>query len=333
VLKRAFLGANISVVIATIMAAGMLAIVARIAAARGSSHLLLLILGRTWLLVLVLTIPYLIVRGLVWRDLLTAVDVRVPLRNFATSFAAGEMTKTLPGGLYVQNYLLARLEGFTESDVVRSSMSTTAILGLESAVALPLALIFQLPGEPWIFWALVGLVIAWIILLVLAWMLVHHWGADYRDRIPGWLNKLRGLLEDFLAAGGELLTPRTLVLLLPTALYMGFSITELYAITRVIDVPAITFADTAGIFALIVMVDVLVPIPTEIGLTEFTGLGALLAYNVQQSTAALVMLSFRLLVTGMNIALAAVVLLALRTESIGGVVDALGQRLSREPAL
>jgi len=326
-LKRFVLSANISLVITTILAAGMLAIVSRIAAARNSSAYLFTILEHTWLLVLVLTIPYLVARALVWQELLTALGVKVPIRSMATSFAAGEITKTLPGGIYVQNYLLARLERFDEYSLVRSSMSTTAMLGLESAIALPVALIFQIPGEPWIFWALIAVVIAWIVLLFLAWMLVHHWGVDFRDRLPRWLDKIREILEDFLAAGRELIKLRTLRLLIPTAIYMLFYAIELYAIIRAVHIPGITFGDAVGIYALIVMVDVLVPIPTEIGLTEFTGLGALLAYNVQQSKAAIVILSFRILATGMNITLAGAVLLALRSGFVGRQIDALDRRV------
>ena len=327
-LKRLLLRSNISIVLTTFVAAGMLAFVANLASVKGSGELLLVVLGKTWVLVLILTVPYLVARAFIWQELLAALSVIVPIRSMAISFAAGEITKTLPGGIYVQNYLLARLQKFDEYSTVRSSMSTTAMLGLEAALALPMALIFQVPGQPWIFWTLLAIVVAWIILLFLAYMLVHHWGVDFRDRLPKWLDKLREILDEFLSAGTELIRPRTFRLLAPAAVYMMFVVIMLYAIIRAVGIPGITFGDTIGIYALIVMVDVLVPIPTEIGLTEFTGLGALLTYTSQQSKAALVMLCFRILVTGSTIAIAAVILAALRTSFVGERVDAIDRRFA-----
>jgi uncharacterized membrane protein YbhN (UPF0104 family) len=331
-LKTLFLRANISLVITTCIAAGLLAVVARIAANRGSAAQLWTVMQQTWVLVLILTIPYLIARALVWQELLQQVGIRVPLRNMAVSFGAGEITKTLPGGIYVQNYILARLQHFGENSVMRSSMATTAMLGLESALALPAALIFGLPGQEWIFWALIGVVVAWIILLGLAWMLVHHWGPDFDDKLPQWLRRIRVLLEEFLTAGADLIKLRTLRLLLPVAMYMLFYVIDLYAIIRAVGIHNITFTDAMGIYALIVMVDVLVPIPTEIGLTEFTGLGALLTYGVGRTTAAIVVLSLRILATGMTVAVASILLILLRIDFVGRRIDALGARLGAEPA-
>lgn len=313
-------------VITAIISAGLLAIVSRIAADRNSSGWLFMIMQKTWVLVLLLTVPYLAARALVWQELLGALKVKAPIRSMAISFNAGEITKTLPGGIYVQNYLLARLEHFDQYSVVRSSMSTTAMLGLESAIALPMTLIFPIPGQPWIRWAVLGVVAVWIVLLCLAWMLVHRWGVDFKDRLPVWLDKVREILDEFLAAGGELLNPKTLRLLLPTATYMMFWAIELYAIMRAVGINHISFGGVIGIYALIVMVDVLVPIPTEIGLTEFTGLGALLAYGIDKSKAAIVMLGLRILATGFNITVAGIVLLALRSTFIGERVDALDRR-------
>jgi NNP family nitrate/nitrite transporter-like MFS transporter len=63
-----------------------------------------------------------------------------------------------------------------------------------------------------------------------------------------------------------------------------------------------------------VLAVILVPIPTELGLTEFTGLGALLAYGVPSATPAVVMLSFRILTTGATLLVAGALLVLLRHE-------------------
>lgn len=322
-LKNLLMRVNISIVLTSCVAAGLIAVVSSIATKANSASVLWIILQKTWLLFVILSIPYLAARALVWQELLQELGIRVSLRNMVTSFSAGEITKTLPAGIYVQNYLLARLQHFGQYSIMRSSMATTSMLGLEAALALPIALIFGLPRESWVFWSLIGVVIAWLILLGLAWMLVHRWGRDFADKLPDWLNRLRELLEEFLSAGGELIKLKTLRSLLPVAIYMMFYVIELYAIVRAVGLNSVTFTDTMGIYALIVLVNVLVPIPTEIGLTEFTGLGALVAYGATQATAAIVMLGLRILATGMTIVVASVVLLLVRTETIGKRLDAL----------
>lgn len=320
-LKSLVLRTNISVVIALVVALGLLALVSRVAAAHNSAAQLWNVLQQTWLLVLVLTIPYLGMRALVWQGLLQELGIKVPVRHMATSFAGGEITKTLPAGVYVQNYLLARLEHFGQYSTIRSSMATTAMLGLETLIALPIALVFGVPGQPWVFWSLIGVVCAWIILLGLAWMLVHHWGPDFDEHLPSWLRSARMLAEEFLKAGGELISFKTTRALVPVAIYMLFYVIELYAIILAVGIHTITFTDTMGIYALIVLVVVLVPIPTEIGLTEAAGLGALIAYGVARSTAAIVMLSLRILATGMTIVLAVVIMLLMRSDWVGSKVD------------
>jgi uncharacterized membrane protein YbhN (UPF0104 family) len=72
--------------------------------------------------------------------------------------------------------------------------------------------------------------------------------------------------------------------------------------------------DVIGVYALVVLAVVMIPIPTEIGITEFAGLGGLLAYGISRPTAALIMLSVRLLASGSTIAVAAAILVLMRQE-------------------
>lgn len=313
-LKIAVLRARISVVIGIVIALGLLAIIARIAAARNSATQLWTVMQQTWILVLALTLPYLAARVLVWHELLQELDIRVPTRHMAVSFAGGEITKMLPAGAYVQNYLLARLVHFGRYSVIRSSMATTAMLGLETLIALPVALIVGVPGQPWIFWTLLAIVGIWVVILIVAWMMVHVWIRHVDDGLPQVIRKARQSVEEFLVAGRELVTPRTLRALFPTALYMLFYVIDLYAILRALGINNISFIQVAGIYALIVLAVVLVPIPTEIGITEAAGFGALIAYGVPRSTAAIAMLSLRILATGSTILVAIVVMVLLRAE-------------------
>lgn len=317
-------------ILPAIVGVGLLAYVASLASTRRSGGDLLHVLQQTWVVVLLLTFPYLLARALVWYRLLTQLCIRVPWRQAAVSFSGGEMTKSLPGGVYVENYLLGRLVHFGRHSLIRSSMATTAMLGLEALVALPLALIIGVPGNHWLFWLLIGVVLAWIGILVVAWYLVHHFAHRPSDGQPSLLLRGVRIADEFLHAGRELLSFHTLLDCIPTALYMFVYIVDLYVILRALDVTSVTFVDTMAVYAVVVLAVILVPIPTEIGITEFTGLGALLAYGVPRDTAALAMLSLRLLGTGMTIAVAGIVLLLLRGELRSTEKEPSGQEVVAE---
>lgn len=306
--------ANIQTILPIVIALGMLAYVSSVATAKNSANQLAQVLSQTWLPILLLTFPYLIARALVWYRLLAQLDIRVPVRQAAVSFSGGEMTKSLPGGVYVENYLLGRLVHFGRHSLIRSSMATTAMLGLEALIAVPAALVIGVPGKGWLFWLILGVVCFWLVALAAAWLIAHHWAHGARaDKHPR-IARVACIAEEFLCAGRELLTWETLLQCIPTALYMLVYVIDLYLILRALGITYVTFVDTISVYAFVVLAVILVPIPTELGITEFTGLGVLLAYGVPRSTAAVAVLSLRLLATGLTIIVAGLVLLALRGE-------------------
>jgi uncharacterized membrane protein YbhN (UPF0104 family) len=303
-----------ALLIPLVLTCGLLAYVSSLAAAPHSSAQLWLIVQRTWLLVVLLIPPYLAARLLVWDRLLAQVGLDVPWRHVAVAFAVGEMTKSLPAGVYLQNYLLARLSHLDQRALVRSTLATTALLGLESAFAVPVAVMLGVPGAPWARQTILGIVLAWIVVLLLTWWLVHDRTRTLGPCLGAWRRRLVLLLAEFLAAGGDLITRQSVRHLVPTALYMLIYTIYLYAIMQAAGVRHVTFVDTLGLYALLVLAVTLVPLPTEIGLTEITGLGALVAYGVPGSTAALIMLSLRVLATGATILAAGALLVVLRHE-------------------
>lgn len=306
--------ADATVIIPLVVSLGLLAYVSYLGSARDSAGQLWEIVRHTWLPILLLTIPYAAARALVWYELLQELGIRVPKRQLAAAFAGGEITKSLPAGIYVQNFLLGRLTHLSQHSTIRSATATTAMLGLESLLALPVALIIGIPGSPWVRWVLVGVVVLWLVILVLAWALVRYRTMHMPPRVARWRKRLIQGIEEFLAAGKELVTVKTLRSLVPTAIYMLVYVIDLYIIMRAVGVYTVNFMDVMGVYALVVLAVILVPIPTEIGITEFTGLGGLLAYGIPHSTAAIIMLSLRLLATGATILVAGVVLIVVRHE-------------------
>jgi uncharacterized membrane protein YbhN (UPF0104 family) len=306
---------SIRIVLPTVVTLGLLAYVSDVASSRKSGDQIWVVIQQTWYWVFILTIPYLAARALVWHELLQALGLRVPLRPLLTAFAGGEMTKSLPGGIYLENYLLSRLVHFGQVSTIRSSMATTAMLGLESALAVPAVLIIGVPGwRPWLFWTILGLVLFWALLLAVAWLIVRRWEANLKPGAHALLRRVLMSVAEFLEAGGDLMSLRTLQALVPTAAYMLVYVIDLYIIIRAIGVQQVSFVDTIAIYAFVVLAVVLIPIPTELGITEFSGLNALIAYGVPKSTAAIIMLSLRILATGMTILVAGGILFLLRDE-------------------
>ncbi len=305
---------HLTVVLAMLVAGGLLAYVINIAATPKSGGQFLAVLRDTWWIVLLLTIPYFVIRLFVWRHLLLELKLRVPWRPLIASFAAGEATKVFPAGVYVENALLARLEDFRTDGTVRSTAATTGTLGLESLVAVPVLLVFGLPGYSWLRWAIVAVVGAWIALLLLLWLLIRFGEQHIPQNAPGWIRRGLEIADKFFKIGASLVTWRSLAAVVPTAMYLFLYAVALQAIVHAAGFKQFDYLDASAVYAFIVLTVILIPIPTEIGLTEFGGYAALLAYNVPGPTAAVVMLSMRALFTGMTIGLSVVVMLLLRSE-------------------
>ncbi|HEX6508280.1 MAG TPA: lysylphosphatidylglycerol synthase transmembrane domain-containing protein [Chloroflexota bacterium] len=310
------LRAHVSVIFALVVALGLLAYVSYLASVRSAGGQLWIIVQHTWLLVLVLTFPYLGARALVWYELLEQLQIRVPWRQLMVAFAAGEITKSLPAGIYVQNLLLSRLRHLGQVSAVRSATATTAMLGLESALAVPIVIIIGVPGAPWLRETLLGIVAAWVVVLLLASALVRYRARHIGPETALWRRRAVQAIEEFLTAGRELISFRTAKNLVPTAIYMLIYSIDLYAITRAAGIHNFSVIDAVDVYALTVLAVILIPIPTELGITEFAGLGGLLAFGIPRPTAALIILSLRLLATGATDLVSAAVLLLLRQELV-----------------
>jgi uncharacterized membrane protein YbhN (UPF0104 family) len=303
---------NARILIPLVVSMGLLAYVSWVAAARQSSDQLWVIVQQTWPLILLLTIPYLAFRALVWYELLKALGIEVPRRHLILAFAGGEMTKSLPAGIFVENYILGRVEHLNRVETVRSTMATTAMLGLEAAIAVPIVVILGIPGAPWLRWTIIGIVAAWLCILVGLRVLISEAAQRFNWRTAKWLRTAAQSIQQFLDAAADLLQPRVAVNLLPTFAYMVIYVLFLYVILRAVGIHHFSFVQAVAVYGVVVLAVILIPIPTEIGITEFTGLSALEAFGIPHATAAIAILSLRLLATGATIIVSLVVFLYVR---------------------
>lgn len=110
----------------------------------------------TYLLTLALAAVYLSLKGWQFGRLLTASGLETRSRSRWLAFAIGEISLTLPFGVYAQNYVLQKAQG---THFVDSAASTTMMLALEAAFLVVVLAIVPIPGWPQMrptFWGLIG---------------------------------------------------------------------------------------------------------------------------------------------------------------------------------
>lgn len=265
------------------------------------------------LVFLALMIAYEIVRGVQWHYLLTAMGIHVPLRTQIFTFAAGEVTKSMPIGNYFQNYLLQQSKG---TDFGRSSAATTLIVLTEVVVSLVAVVILGLGS--WSGWLRPTIVIGVIVVFAAAALFRHFHQAG---RGPRWMREhklTRKALDELgqLREGAEeLLHPRILIIeTLLSATYLMCAGAALFFVTRGLGIGNVSFGAVLGVYFFSLAFSLIFPIPVDIGVTEVSGVGAFLAVGVNRNAAVGAMLINRILSIGSAIAIALVALIILHDE-------------------
>lgn len=259
-------------------------------------------------LVTALTVPYLLARGRVWRQLLAQQGVRVPVPVFLMAFATGEFAKDLPGGEYVEDYLLSRCG----VPVAKSVTATTALSALETIIALPLVLAWGVPGWTWLRLAIGVILAAYVVVIASLWWLTSPGAPAPRLSRPRALQPaLRGV-RSFLLEARHLASWRMLRdNLLLAILYCGIVGGDLFVLGRTIGAPGLGIREVAVVFGFITLSLVLLPIPTTLGVTEASGAEALVAFGASPAQAVAILLMLRVLLTGSTMLYSGLVMLVL----------------------
>lgn len=310
-------GASLRIVVPTLVAFALLAYVSEIAAAGHASESLAHVLGRVGWIAAVLAVPYFALRALTWRLLLDQVGVHAPEREQLAAFSSGELTKSLPGGIYLQAYVLARLENFSERQVVGAAVATTGMDVMIGTVAFLTAFAIGLPGSPWFRLLLAAVAGAWVALYFAAWLVGAWWRPQQREDAPRWARWVGRIIVEVFESATRLVRPETWRPLATTTVYLLSYAVILYLVLGALEVHEVTFLGAIGVLAITNMANMLLPIPFELGLTEITGVGVLGAYGVDAATAATAMLAYRVVTTGALTLLVGGVLVALRDELRG----------------
>lgn len=262
---------------------------------------------------LLLMIAYEVVRGAQWHVLLDGLNIRLPLQEQIFSFALGEMTRSLPIGNYFQNYVLQQTGG---ADFGRTSAATTLIVLMEVAISLVVVTIVGI-GD-WSIW-LRPLIIGGVLLTILAvWLvrrLVHIRAVPAVIREHKYLRAAWSELKEFGAGARDLLHLRVMLRAVGLSLvYLLIAGSALYLVIRGLGVGTVSYPDALAVYLFSLAFGLIFPLPIDLGVTEISGVGALLQFGVERNTAVGIMLVNRVLTLGASLAIALIVGLILHEE-------------------
>ena len=247
-----------------------------------------------------------------WHYLLHALGQRTLWRHSLITLLGGDASQILPAGVYFQNYLLQQAEG---TAIAVSLPATLAMQLLEAAVALVVLAIVGVPGWSWLRPVAIVILLGYALFLVLisrppviVWLEQRasrrgH-AAWIMDQFAHFLEGLEDLMSPgvILRAGGL------------TAAYLVFTVGAFYATTRAYGLTNVGLAQAAAIYCFVLTLIILVPLPSDWGLSEGSGVAVLLAYGVPLAQGLTIMLIIRFSVLLFTEVLAGGVLLLLRRE-------------------
>src|SRR5256714_15428706 len=262
------------------------------------------------LLILIFTAGYEALRAVQWFLLLRVVNPRAPWQTALMSYMGGEVTKAMPGGQYFQSYLLRQARGVP---IACSTAATTIILRLEVAVSAAIVLLLGVGPWTWVRPAALALLGASAVLVLLVkWrpgrVQVRAIMRSYTRLRPAWL-----WWTDFVRWADVLLRPRAIgIAAALCAGYIACAALGLWAIVAALSIPGIGLREALSVYAFALGLELTIPIPTDLGLMEVSGLAVLMAYGMPRADALTVMLIQRILSTILVSGIAGVILVLLR---------------------
>jgi hypothetical protein len=249
------------------------------------------------LLALAAAACYLACKAVQLKLMLTQIDVRIPARPFWLAFAVGELTVTLPLGLFSQNWVLSASRRI---HIGRSSAATVMMLLAEVAVVFLFIAVVGIPGWPDVHWIAVG-VLACFALLLAGAVLFGEKAHPHLAKLPrSWMRKGARTGLEMLGGLRKLSTPAVLaVSIVLAAVYLGALTFAFWIVGRGMDVHHLGYltAATIYIFSLAVIL-IGAGLFSQIGTVELLGMLAARAWGIGYTDGLAMMLGFRIVWTG-----------------------------------
>jgi len=240
---------------------------------------------------------YLACKAVQLKLMLTQIEVRIPAGPFWLAFAVGELTVTLPLGLFSQNWVLSASRRI---HIGRSSAATVMMLLAEIAVVFLFLAVVGIPGWPDVHWTAVG-VLGFFALLLTGAVLFGEKAHPHLSKLPhAWMGKSARTALEMLGGLRKLSTPVTLVIsIVLAAVYLGALTFAFWIVGRGMHVHHLGYltAATIYIFSLAIVL-VGAGLFSQIGTVELLGMLAARAWGLDYTDGLAMMLGFRIVWTG-----------------------------------
>ena len=225
----------------------------------------------------------------------SVVNPREPWQTALMSYMGGEVTKAMPGGQYFQSYLLRQARGVP---IACSAAATTIILRLEVVVSAAIVLLLGVGPWTWVRPAALALLGASGVLVLLVKLRPGRVQVQARVHSHRRLRAAWLWWTEFVRWSDILLRPQAIgVAAALCAGYIACAALALWVIVAALSIPSIGLGEALCVYTFALGLELTIPIPTDLGLMEVSGLAALMAYGMPRADALTVMLIQRILST------------------------------------
>jgi hypothetical protein len=229
--------------------------------------------------------------------MLKRIGVAIPARSFWLAFAVGEMTLTLPLGLFSQNWVLSASR---RVHVGRSSAATVMMLLVEIATVFLFLAIIAIPGWGEVRWIAVALLAVFVAIVACA-LLFEDKARKLPERFHReWLQKIAKGAIELLDGLRKLCTPSTIaVSLVLAAIYLGALGTAFWQVGHGMHVQHLSFLDATTIYMFSLAVILIgAGLISQIGTVDLLGMVIARAWGIGYTDGLAMMLGFRIVWTG-----------------------------------
>lgn len=240
---------------------------------------------------------YIAIKGWLLHRLLLQLDIKPSLQRFLLAYSVGELTLTLPFGVFAQNWVLATTG---DAHFGRSSAATVSMGMVEMIVMLLVLAVVGIPGWPALrptAAVIVGMsLLAGYLALRFAPQLHELHGRTSHPLLRKGLNQLIDLINSLRILYNLRLF---LVILVTTALYLGALAVAFMVIGQAMGLDHLSFITAATIYAFSLAAALVASgVVGQIGAVELIGMSAAHAFGYNFTDGLALMLGFRIVWTG-----------------------------------
>jgi uncharacterized protein (TIRG00374 family) len=266
-----------------------------------------------------------LVRIVEWRILLRQLGIRARWRHTILGLLSGDASQIIPAGIYVSNAVLEREE---EANVARSLSATAAMQYLEVVVCL---LVLAVIGVAQWWWIRIASVVVLAGFLAFMFGITREGAIDWLEEHANQRKRLGKIvqgLKEFVQGMEGLLAWRALApAFVLAALHLALTIGCLYAIMQGLGMQNVGWTQAAVVYSFVLAIVNLNPLPTDIGVSEGSGMSIFLANGVPPAEGLTAMLLVRF-----GVILSTAILLGLATAAMPHELKHLTQGANREDA-